>query len=166
MGSSTTGARSDPRSGIVAGSCAVAIFPDGQHAVSGSADGTLKCGTSRLVPCATLPGHQGFVTSVALFPGARLGGSTSKTGRCGSGIVARAEAVMSFTGDGELRTCVVTPDGTTVVAGEDSVRADSLPPLQLTVLHCRRGRHSDDRRPTRRRHHPPFNLRAKQPEIG
>jgi hypothetical protein len=40
--------------------------------------------------------------------------------------VARAETVMSFTGDGELRTCAVTPDGQTIIAGEDSGRLHFL----------------------------------------
>jgi WD40 repeat protein len=105
----------------------VAIFPDGQHALSGSADGTLKVWeleTGAVVQ--TMRGHQGFITSVALFPGARLAVSTSEDNTLRVWDVARAETVMSFTGDGELRTCAVTPDGQTIIAGEDSGRLHFL----------------------------------------
>ena len=105
----------------------VAIFPDGRHALSGSADGTLKIwdlDTGAVVQ--TMTGHQGFITSVALFPGARLAVSASEDGTLRVWDVARGETVMSFTSDGELRTCAVMSDGRTIVAGEDSGRLHFL----------------------------------------
>jgi WD40 repeat protein len=105
----------------------VAIFPDGRHALSGSADGTLKIWDLETgADLQTLHGHQAFVTSVALFPGARLAASTSEDGTLRVWDLASGRTVMAFTGDGELRTCAVTPDGTTVVAGEDSGRIHFL----------------------------------------
>ena len=74
----------------------------------------------------TLRGHQAFVTSVALFPGARLAVSTSEDATLRVWDLASGRTVMAFTGDGELRTCAVTPDGATVVAGEDSGRIHFL----------------------------------------
>ena len=105
----------------------VTIFPDGRHALSGSADGTLKIwdlDTGDVIK--TLRGHQTFVTSVALFPGARLAVSTSEDATLRVWDLASGRTVMAFTGDGEMRTCAVTPDGATVVAGEDSGRIHFL----------------------------------------
>jgi WD40 repeat protein len=105
----------------------VTIFPDGRHALTGSADGTLKIWDLETGDALnTLRGHQAFVTSVALFPGAQLAASTSEDATLRVWDLASGRTVMTFTGDGELRTCAVTPDGATVVAGEDSGRIHFL----------------------------------------
>jgi WD40 repeat protein len=109
---------------------AVAVFPDGRRAISGAADKTLRIwdlesGEEVSPP---LEGHTGYVTGVALMPGGRYAVSTSEDQTLRIWDLQKGRSVASFTADGQLRACAVTPDGSTILAGESSGRLHFLHP--------------------------------------
>lgn len=116
----------------------VAIFPDGKYVISGSADNTLKVWeleTGTVIR--TLEGHHGFVTAVALLPGAQLAVSASEDFTLRVWDLASGKTLMSFTADGELRACAVSPASNTIVAAEDSGRLHFLRIVSNPMLDCR-----------------------------
>ena len=100
---------------------AVAVTPDGLQAISGSRDKTLKVwdlasGELRH----TLEGHSHSVTAVAVTPDGlqAISGSWENTLKVWN--LETAEIIASFTGESPIDCCAVTPDGVTIVAGEES----------------------------------------------
>jgi len=106
---------------------AVAVMPDGESVISGSADGSLKLWDLESGdPLLTLRGHTGFVTGVAVAARGRRVVSTSEDHTLKVWDLEEAAVIASFTGDGQLRACALTPDGQTIIAGENSGRIHFL----------------------------------------
>jgi WD40 repeat protein/transcriptional regulator with XRE-family HTH domain len=109
------------------GVSAVAVTPDGQAAISGSWGGTLKVwdlGTGH--ERRTLTGHGERVRAVAVTPDGHCAVSASqdrtlKVWDLDSGVL-----IATFVGDGGFLTCAVSPDGRTVIAGDQLGRVHFL----------------------------------------
>jgi WD40 repeat protein len=99
----------------------VAITPDGQHAVSGGQDKTLKIwdlATGRWVRTMYRHGHTRWVTSVCITPDGRyaVSGSDDKTLRMWD--LETGQCVCTMEGHtNDIKTVAVTPDGRRVVSG-------------------------------------------------
>ena len=96
---------------------------DGGFLVSGAADGTLRVwepvsGYLKHV----LPGHTAPVTALAAPGVERLVVSTAADGTLRVWNVAVGHGLAEFTADAPLTCCAVTPDGRTVVAGDEQGR--------------------------------------------
>jgi hypothetical protein len=106
---------------------AVAITPDNKQVVSASSDNTLKLwdvatGSER----ATLTGHSDSVNAVAITPDGKQAVSASWDNTLKLWDLATGDVVASFGGDGALLGCAISPDGVTVVAGEEWGRVHFL----------------------------------------
>jgi WD40 repeat protein len=105
----------------------VAITPDGGRAVSASYDQTLRVwdlesGESPR----TFEGHTDSVSDVAVMPDGRraVSGSADRTLRLWD--VESGEEIATFTGEDNIRTCAVAPDGRTIIAGDSFGRLHFL----------------------------------------
>ncbi|MDF5730647.1 MAG: WD40 repeat domain-containing protein [Rhizonema sp. PD38] len=99
----------------------VIVTPDGQRAISASADATLKVWdliTGEALY--TLAGHTAWVRTVVLMPDGRRVVSTSWDHSLAVWDLEQGDAIACFTGESRMLTCAVTPDGATIVAGEES----------------------------------------------
>ncbi|MEY3870106.1 MAG: hypothetical protein RLZZ338_3997 [Cyanobacteriota bacterium] len=119
----------------------VALTPDGTRVVSASYyDNTLKVWdlmTGTLLD--TLTGHSGAVNAVALTPdGTRVvSASSDNTLKVWDLMTGKEE--MTFGGDAEFTCCAVSPDGRTIVAGDQSgmvhfFRMEGLPKTRVADL--------------------------------
>ncbi|HJH31809.1 MAG TPA: hypothetical protein C5S50_06455 [Methanosarcinaceae archaeon] len=79
-----------------------------------------------MVALQTLEGHTGGVNAVAVTPDGKhaISGSDDNTLRVWD--IASGEIIASFSGDGFLHACAISPDGRTIVAGEASGRVHFL----------------------------------------
>ncbi len=102
---------------------AVAGTPDGRRAISASGDHTCKvwdlAGGEDLH---TLSGHGDSVRAVAVTPGGRRAISASGDHTCKVWDLVSGEEVATFTGESSILCCAVSPDGRTIVIGEQSGR--------------------------------------------
>ena len=106
---------------------AVAVTPDGKHAISASWDKTLRVWDIESgEEIQRLVGHTNSVDAVAVTPDGKhaISGSLDKTIRVWN--IEIGQTIASFSGDALLRACAVSPDGKTVVAGEESGRVHFL----------------------------------------
>ncbi|MCP4544666.1 MAG: hypothetical protein GY832_46795 [Chloroflexi bacterium] len=100
---------------------AVAVTPDGAQIVSGSHDETVKVwDLERREELRTLTGHRYPVQAVTVTPDGRLVISASSDGTLRVWDLQRGDTIAMFNGDQGLNTCVVAPDGKTIVVGEVS----------------------------------------------
>jgi WD40 repeat protein len=106
---------------------AVAIAPNGQRAVSASADGTLRVWNleSGQSP-STLQGHTGRVSAVAVTPDGRHAISASDDHMVRVWNLESEEYGAGFTGEGPISRFGVGPDGRTIIANEKSGRLHFL----------------------------------------
>ena len=105
----------------------VAIAPDGLTAISASSDKTLKIwdiktGTELL----TLTGHSSFVSAVAIAPDGLTAISGSHDDTLKIWDLLSGKEIASFSGEHEFNCYAISPDGVTVVAGDDSGRVHFL----------------------------------------
>ncbi len=106
---------------------AVAVTSDGEYAISASDDQTLKVwrwadGENVL----TLHGHSAPVLAVAVTPHGRQVVSASADHTVRVWDLNSRRVMASFVGDSPMYACAVTPDGATVIAGEESGRVHFL----------------------------------------
>ncbi|MGB3548075.1 MAG: hypothetical protein WBA17_13955, partial [Saprospiraceae bacterium] len=99
----------------------VAVSPDGEKVISGSYDKTIKVwdittGEQLL----SLSGHSSFVKAVVVsLDGEKvISGSDDKTVKVWD--ITTGELINSFTGDSSIECCTITPDSSTIIAGEAS----------------------------------------------
>ncbi|MDI9639598.1 hypothetical protein QM565_28230 [Geitlerinema splendidum] len=103
------------------------ITPDGTQAVSASHDDTLKLWDLRTGEAlATFSGHSSLVVAVAITPDGTQAVSGSGDNTLKLWDLRTGEVVTSFSGEGVLISWAVTPDGATIVAGEQSGRVHFL----------------------------------------
>ncbi len=106
---------------------AVAIAPDGKTAVSGSWDNTLKVWdlhTGKEI--STLTGHNGSVNAVAIAPDGKTAVSASYDNTLKLWDLHTGKEISTFIGDSPIICCAASPDGLTIVAGEQSGRVHFL----------------------------------------
>jgi WD40 repeat protein len=100
---------------------AVAVTLDGWRAVSASSDRTLRLWD--LESGQTLhavQGHTGQVWAVAVTPDGRRAVSASEDQTLRLWDLESAKEIAAFTGESGMRSCAFTPDGCTIVAGDES----------------------------------------------
>jgi len=145
---------------------AVAITPDGCYAVSASGDRTLRTWdleSGQFVR--KLEGHTDWVQSVAVAPNSQLVASGSYDDTIRVWELRSGEGITTFTGEGRIYSCTVTPDGRTIVAGGQAGRVHFLrvveadptkPPIgdaKIQLLH-------PGEQPTKKPQEPPIMLPA------
>lgn len=105
----------------------VVIFPDGKRAISTSWDHTLKIwDLATGQELRTLSGHGGAVNAVSLTLDGKYAISASAEYTLHLWNLETGAVVARFNGDGLLTSCAVTPDGKTILAGEQSGRLHFL----------------------------------------
>jgi WD40 repeat protein len=105
----------------------VAIAPDGDLAISASADKTLKIwDTETGTEVRTLIGHTSYVTAVAIAPDGKRAISASRDNTLKIWDLLSGKEIASFSGDSSFNGCAISPDGLTVVAGDSSGRVHFL----------------------------------------
>nr|QNO54145.1 hypothetical protein CKCBCIOL_00002 [Methanosarcinales archaeon ANME-1 ERB7] len=100
---------------------AVAITPDGKHAISGSLDNTLMVWDIESgEEMQRLKGHTDWVNAVAVTPDGKhiISGSGDKILRVWD--IESGQILASFSGDAPLRACAISPDSRTIVTGDAS----------------------------------------------
>jgi WD40 repeat protein len=98
---------------------AVAVTPDGRRAVSASRDQTLRLwdlGTGQTIR--PLEGHTDSVWAVAVTPDGRRAVSASWDKTLRVWDLVSGKEIATFTGESEMLSCAVAPDGRTIVAGD------------------------------------------------
>ena len=106
----------------------MAVTPDGQRAVSASADSTLKVwDLSSGRELRTLHGHAGYVNAVAVTPDGQRAVSASDDQTLKMWELTSGRELASFKADATLRCCAVCPDGQAILAGDEH-----------GVIHCLR----------------------------
>jgi WD40 repeat protein len=106
---------------------AVTITPDGKHAISGSRDNTLRVWDIESgEELRTLKGHADSVSAVAVTPDGQyaISGSLDNTLRVWD--IKSGKFLASFSVDGSLHACAISPDGRTIVACDASGRVHFL----------------------------------------
>ncbi|HEY9694275.1 MAG TPA: hypothetical protein V6D15_18895 [Oculatellaceae cyanobacterium] len=106
---------------------AVAITPDGKSAVSGSSDNTLKVWDLQTgKEISTLTGHNASVQAVAITPDGKRAVSGSRDNTLKVWDLQTRKEISTFIDDSPIWCCAVSPDGLTIVAGEQSGRVHFL----------------------------------------
>ena len=106
---------------------AVAVTPDGKHAISGSGDKTLRVWEIESgEEMQTLEGHTDWVYAVAVTPDGKYTISGSYDNILRVWDIKTGQTIASFSGDGPLLACAISPDGITIVACDASDRVHLL----------------------------------------
>ena len=106
---------------------AVILLPEGRQAISASADHTLKVWnltTGEVVH--TLRGHTDEIKDIFARPDGQQVVSVSRDHTLKVWDLIHNEEITSFSAEGPLWTCVMTPDGEICVAGELAGRVHIL----------------------------------------
>jgi len=114
-------------SSVTGGVHVVAVTPDGRHALSGSDDRTLRLWDLENGQCSrTFEGHTRGVHVVAITPEGRyaLSGSDDRTLRLWD--LESGQNIATFTGESGMMVCAATPNGRTIVVGDESGRVHFL----------------------------------------
>jgi WD40 repeat protein len=99
---------------------AVVVAPDGKRAVSGSWDKTLRVWDLETgLPLRTLEGHASGVFGVAVTPDWKRAVSASDDNTLRVWDLETGSALAVFTAESSVRACAVSPDGATIVAGDE-----------------------------------------------
>jgi WD40 repeat protein len=106
---------------------AVSVTPDGNYAVSASEDSTLivwdlRTGNETHI----LKGHSNAVLAVSLTPDGSCAVSASKDSTLKVWNLKTGKQISAFRGESPFRSVVFSPDGTIIVAGEESGRIHFL----------------------------------------
>ena len=100
---------------------AVVVTPDGKYTISGSADHKINVwdiDTGRKLR--TLKGHTGWVTGLAVTPDSKRAISVSHDKYIKVWDIENGNIITYFKGESLLVTCAVSPDGRTIIAGDQS----------------------------------------------
>lgn len=105
----------------------IAITPDERQAITGSRDGTVRVWDwSNAELLRTVPGHLGTVTDLVMTHDGRSIVTTSRDCTLKLWDLGKSTPIATFSGDSELRSCAITPDAATIIAGEESGRVHFL----------------------------------------
>jgi WD40 repeat protein len=97
----------------------VAVTADGRQAVSGSWDQTLRLWDLESgQTLRTLEGHTYWVNAVAVTADGRQAVSGSEDDTLRLWDLESGKEIATFTGESQIRSCAVAPDGRTIVAGD------------------------------------------------
>jgi len=106
---------------------AVAVFDDGRKAVSTSWDNTLEVWNLKTgAELQTLQGHSDFVRTVVVFDDGRKAISVSRDNTLKVWNLETGALIATYVGESGSYDCAVTPDGATIVTGEESGRVNFL----------------------------------------
>jgi WD40 repeat protein len=106
---------------------AVAVTPDGRRVVSAAEDGSLKVwNLATGTELHTLANQNELIYAVAVLPDSYRAVSVAVNGHLQIWDLENGAEITCFRGDGRLSSCVVAPDGRTIVAGETSGRVHFL----------------------------------------
>ena len=115
---------------------AVAVTPNGKNVISGSDDNTLRVwDVESGEELRRLEGHTSWVEAVAVTPNGKnvISGSYDNTLKVWD--IETGQVIASFSGDGSLHACAVSPDGVTIIAGEASGRVHFLRLEGVKAMH-------------------------------
>jgi WD40 repeat protein len=105
----------------------VDLAPDGKIAISASRDNTLKIwDTETGTEVRTLSGHTDSVYAVDLAPDGKIAISASGDNTLKIWDLLSGKEIASFSGEGGFKGCAISPDGRTVVGGDESGRVHFL----------------------------------------
>ena len=103
------------------GITAVAVSPHGDKVISCSDDNTSKVwDITTGEQIFSFNGHSSGITAVAVSPHGDKVISCSDDNTVKVWNITTGELINSFTGDGSINCCAITPDGSTIIAGEES----------------------------------------------
>jgi WD40 repeat protein len=113
--------------GHTSGIRAVAVTPDGCRAVSASRDGTLRVWDLESgQTLRALEGHTNEVRAVAITPDGCRAVSASRDGTLRVWDLESGGEITTFAGDGSMFSCTFTPEGQTIIVGDDLGRMHFL----------------------------------------
>jgi WD40 repeat protein len=118
---------------------AISVTPDGR-AVSASDDRTLRLwnlGTGKTIR--TLEGHTACVNAVAVTPDGRRAVSASDDYTLRLWDLEIEEEIATFTGESDMESCAITPDGQTIIAGDGLGRVHLLKLVEADGIKPRGG---------------------------
>jgi len=105
----------------------VAVTPDGKHVISGSKDKTIKVwDIDNKDELQTLEGHAEWIQDVAVTPDGNHVISVSSDDTLKVWDIESGEVSVSFSGDSDLRSCAVSPNGAVIIAGDATGRVHFL----------------------------------------
>ena len=113
--------------GHTGGVNAVILSPDGRQIISASDDGTIRLWDIESEHCTNiLRGHLGAIRGLATTTDGKQIISASEDQTIKVWDVEKGRLLVNFTSDSKMHSCVITPDGTTIIAGGESGRVHFL----------------------------------------
>jgi WD40 repeat protein len=116
---------------------ALAVTPDSKRVISGSYDTTIKVwdletGKEEF----TLTNHKNSINTIKVTPNGKRFISVADDDMLKLWDLSKGEEIASFAGESALRCCAITPDGTTIIAGEESGQVHFLQLEETNTPRC------------------------------